>query len=252
MPKRNIIITFHQEFNGLWLRTIESNYEFDTVYAWIEHWLDVRKCACDLLAAISACLHKLLGNRKLGNAASIFDTLHNRYNNMMVAHLSYPRENRPFEENPQIPKLFTKAKRDYFDGIENFADQLIGFIKKEEPAKRLVIYNLKKALAALPNVQQFFDDITLDDEHQRKHIELCALEDRVGIEVYMCCEYYLSHMPNNNYNKYQVKGWFLSSRKAEIDEVNSVMTELTNSYDAVVPKSSHFDNTFMCYPILLR
>ena len=159
MPKRNIIITFHQEFNGLWLRTIESNYEFDTVYAWIEHWLDVRKCACDLLAAISACLHKLLGNRKLGNAASIFDTLHNRYNNMMVAHLSYPRENRPFEENPQIPKLFTKAKRDYFDGIENFADQLIGFIKKEEPAKRLVIYNLKKALAALPNVQQFFDDI---------------------------------------------------------------------------------------------
>lgn len=252
MPKRNIIITFHQEFNGLWLRTIESNYEFDTVYAWIEHWLDVRKCACDLLAAISACLHKLLGNRKLGNAASIFDTLHNRYNNMMVAHLSYPRENRPFEENPQIPKLFTKAKRDYFDGIENFADQLIGFIKKEELAKRLVIYNLKKALAALPNVQQFFDDITLDDEHQRKHIELCALEDRVGIEVYMCCEYYLSHMPNNNYNKYQVKGWFLSSRKAEIDEVNSVMTELTNSYDAVLPKSSHFDNTFMCYPILLR
>lgn len=59
----------------------------------------------------------MLGNRKLGNAASIFDTLHNRYNNMMVAHLSYPRENRPFEENPQIPKLFTKAKRDYFDGI---------------------------------------------------------------------------------------------------------------------------------------
>lgn len=92
----------------------------------------------------------------------------------------------------------------------------------------------------------------MDDEHQRKHIELCALEDRVGIEVYMCCEYYLSHMPNNNYNKYQVKGWFLSSRKAEIDEVNSVMTELTNSYDAVLPKSSHFDNTFMCYPILLR
>jgi len=63
MPKRNIIITFHQEFNGLWLNTIESNYEFNTVYEWIDHWLDVRKCACDLLAASSACLHKLLGKR---------------------------------------------------------------------------------------------------------------------------------------------------------------------------------------------
>lgn len=62
MPKRNIIIMFHQELNGLWLRTIESNYEFETVYEWIDHWLDVRKCACDLLAASSVCLHKLLGN----------------------------------------------------------------------------------------------------------------------------------------------------------------------------------------------
>ena len=252
MPKRNIIITFHQEFNGLWLRTIESNYEFDTVYAWIDHWLDVRKCACDLLAASSTCLHKILGNRKLGDAGNLFDTLHNRYNKMMVAHLSYPREHRPFEKTPEIPALFNKAKRDYFDGIQNFANQLISFIKKEEQAKRLAIYNLKAALAALSNVQHFFDNITLDSEHQRKHMELCALEEKVITETYMCCEYYLSHVPNTNYNKYQVKAWVLSSRKAEIDEVNSTMTDLTSTYEAVLPKSLYRDNTFLCYPILLK
>lgn len=252
MPKENIIITFHQEFNGLWLRTIESNYEFDTVYAWIDHWLDVRKCACDLLAASSTCLHKLLGNRELGDAGNLFDALHNRYNKMMVAHLSYPREHRPFEKKPEIPTLFNKAKRDYFDGIQNFANQLISFIKKEEQAKRLAIYNLKSALAALPNVQKFFDDITLDSEHQRKHVELCALEEKVIFETYMCCEYYLSHAPETNYNKYQVKAWFSSSRKAEIDEINSTMTDLSSIYDAVLPKSSYRDNTFLCYPILLK
>lgn len=252
MPKENIIITFHQEFNGLWLRTIESNYEFDTVYAWIDHWLDVRKCAYDLLAASSTCLHKLLGNRKLGDAGNLFDALHNRYNKMMVAHLSYPREHRPFEKKPEIPTLFNKAKRDYFDGIQNFANQLINFIKKEEQAKRLAIYNLKTALAALPNVQKFFDDITLDSEHQSKHVELCALEEKVIFEAYMCCEYYLSHAPETNYNKYQVKAWFSSSRKAEIDEVNNTMTDLTSTYDAILPKSSYRDNTFLCYPIMLK
>ena len=252
IPKKNIIITFHQEFNGLWLRTIESNYEFDTVYAWVDHWLDVRKCACDLLAASSACLHKLLGNRKLGDSGSSFDTLHNRYNNIMVAHLSYPREHRPFEKEPEVPKLFAKAKRDYFDGIQNYANQLISFIKKEEQEKRLAIYNLKTALAALPNVQKFFDDITLDSEHQGKHVELCAFEEKIIFETYMCCEYYLVHVPDTNYNKYQVKHWFSSSRKEEIDEVNSAMTDLTVSYDAVLPKSSYYDNTFVCYPILLR
>ena len=252
MPKENVIITFHQEFNGLWLRTIESNYEFDTVYAWIDHWLDVRKCACDLLGASSTCFHKILGSRKLGDASNLFDTLHNRYNKMMVAHLSYPREHRPFEKKPEIPTLFNKAKRDYFDGIQNFANQLISFIKKEEKAKRLAIHNLKTALAALPNVQKFFDDITLDCEHQSKHMKLCALEEQVILETYMCCEYYLSHAPETNYNKYQVKAWFLSYRKAEIDEVNSAMTDLTVSYDAVLPKNSYHDNIFVCYPILIK
>lgn len=252
MPKENIIITFHQEFNGLWLRTIESNYEFDTVYAWIDYWLDVRKCACDLLAAISTCLHKLLGNRKLGDAGNLFDALHNRYNKMMVAHLSYPREYRPFEKKPEIPTLFNKAKRDYFDGIQNFANQLISFIKKEEQARRLAIYSLKVSLATLPNVQKFFDDFALDSEHQNKHVELCAIEEKVIFETYMCCEYYLSHSPDTNYNKYQVKTWFSSSRKAEIDEVNSSMTDLMSTYNAVLPKSSYRDNTFLCYPVLLK
>ena len=187
------------------MNTIESNYKFDTVYAWIDHWLDVRKCACYLLAASSACLHKLLGNRKLGDSGSSFDTLYNRYNSIMVAHLSYPREHRPFEKEPEVPKLFTKAKKGYFDGIQNFASQLISFIKENEQAKRLAIYNLKTALAALPNVQNFFDEIILDREHQSKHIELCSLEEKVIFETYMCCEYYLSHTSDTHYNKYQAK-----------------------------------------------
>ena len=148
--------------------------------------------------------------------------------------------------------MFNKAKRDYFDGIQNFANQLIGFIKKEEHAKRLAIYNLKSALAALPKVQKFFDDITLDSEHQSKHMELCALEEKVIFETYMCCEYYLSHAPEDNYNKYQVKAWFSSSKKAEIDAVNSTMIDLTSTYDAVLPKSAYRDNIFLCYPILLK
>lgn len=72
-------------------------------------------------------------------------------------------------------------------------------------AKRLAIYNLKTALAALPNVQNFFDEIILDREHQSKHIELCALEEKVIFETYMCCEYYLSHTSDTHYNKYQAK-----------------------------------------------
>ena len=170
----------------------------------------------------------------------------------MVAHLSYPREHRPFEKELEVPKMFAKAKRNYFDGIQNFANQLIGFIRKEEQTKHLAIYNLKKALAALPNVQKFFDEITLDSEQQSKHIELCALEEKVIFETYVCCEYFISHIPDTRYNKYQPKVWLSSVQKAEIDKVNSAMTKLSILYDIILPKSSYHDNTFVCYPILLR
>lgn len=252
IPRNNIVITFHQEFNELWLRTIESNYEFDTVYAWIDHWLNVRKCACDLMSASSAILHKILGKRGLGDSTKSFDCLHNRYNNMMIAHLSYPREHRPFEKPAELPMLFNKVKQKYFIDIQNFANQFIGFIKKEENSKRLAIYNLKEALTELHKVQRFFDDIRLDNELQKKHIELCAHEEKAILETYMSCEYYLSHVPNDNYNKYQLKDWFLSIKRAEIDEMNNALEELTVLYDAVLPISSYHDGIFSCYPILLK
>lgn len=252
MPRNNIVITFHQEFNELWLRTIESNYEFDTVYAWIDYWLDVRKCACDLMFVSSAILHKILGKKRFGDAGKSFDHLHNRYNNMMIAHLSYPREHRPFEKPSELPILFNKAKQKYFSDIQNFANQFTSFIQKEESAKRLIIYNLKEALVELHNVQRFFNDIRLDSELQNKHIELCAHEENSILETYMCCEYYLSHVPNDNYNKYQTKNWFSSIKKAELENMNNTMEELIVLYDAILPISSYYDNTFLCYPILLK
>lgn len=38
MPRRNLVIAFHKEFTSLWIKTIQSNYEFDSVSEWIEYW----------------------------------------------------------------------------------------------------------------------------------------------------------------------------------------------------------------------
>lgn len=252
MPKRNIIISFHKEFNNLWLRTIKSNYEFDTVYEWIDFWLDVRKCACDLIAVSLQYLHKILGNKFLGTTAKLFETLHNRYNNMLIAPKLYPREYRPFEKEIELPKKFVEIRKDYFTGIRNFADQLVAFINKDEKNKNLPIHNLKSSLAALHNVQKFFDDFSMDSDLRSKHVEFCANEEKILLETYMCCEYYLFHMPSNSYNKYQVKSWFLSTQKDKLDEVSKAIKDLTTSFDTVLPIRPYNDKIFMCYPILLK
>lgn len=251
MPRRNIIITFHQEFNSLWLKTIESNYEFDTVYAWIEYWLQVRQCACDLLKACCQCMHRVLEGKKANSAASSFGLLHMRYNKLLTAPLSYPREHRPFEEKLKLPEQFRKAKGNYFDGIQNYSNQFIQFVKREKNSDNLALHNLRTALAALPNMQRFFEYLELDEKLRITHDELCAIEDHTLMDTYMCSVYYLSHTPDPRFKKYDIKAYFEASKKAEIADVNSSLGELA-TLGAIFPKKVYRENIFACYPILLR
>lgn len=251
MPRRNLVITFHQEFNSLWLKTIESNYEFDTVHAWIEHWLQARHCACELLKACCLCMYKLLEGKKPNSAAASFDLFHARYNRLLTAPLSYPREHRPFEEKLTLPEQFRKAKGSYFDGIQNFSNQLIQFVKHEKNSDNLALYNLRTSLAALSNMQRFFDHLELEEKLRIMHNELCTVEERILMDAYMCCEYYLSHDPDPRFNKYDIKAYYESSKKVEIADVNSSLEDLA-TLGAVFPKKAYRENIFFCYPILLR
>lgn len=251
MPRRNLVITFHQEFNSLWLKTIESNYEFDTVYAWVEYWLQTRQCACELLKACCLCMYKLLEGKRPNSAAASFDLHHVRFNRFLTSPPSYPREHRPFEEKLTLPEQFRKAKGSYFDGIQNFSNQLIQFVKHEKNSDNLALYNLRTSLAALPNMQRFFDHLELEEKLQIMHNELCMVEERILMDTYMCCEYYLSHDPDPRFNKYDIKAYYESSKKAEIADVNSSLRELA-SLGAVFPKKAYRENIFFCYPILLR
>lgn len=252
MPKRNLLITFHQEFNNLWLNTIESNYEFETVDSWIVYWLDVRKCACDLLKASCTCMYKSLSNKKFGDSAISFDNLHQRFNKMTTVYYSYPRAHRPFEKKSEIPDLFNSVKQKYFNGIQNFGNQMVRFLNCDEDTQRLAILNLKTSLSALPKLQDFFNGLALDKEKNNQHEELCSIEENIIMETYMCCEYYLVHSPSQFFNKFQVKNWFMSLNNSELNKINCKMLELTDLYDIVLPSKVYLEKTFYCYPVILK
>lgn len=252
MPKRNLIILFHQEFNNLWLNTIQSNYEFESIYDWAEYWLNVRECVCELLNVSCKCIYKLLEGRELHGNADSFNNLHTKYNRMMTANRSYPREHRPFETKPEILENFNKIKAEYFTSIQNYANQLVKLIKREERFECLATWNMIAALSALPNMQILFGDISLDNEFREKHIELCRAEERNIEEAYMCCMYYISHTPSPYFKKYQVKEWFLSSEKSKIERLNDEMKESFIKYDVSFPKQIYREKLFLCYPLLIK
>ncbi len=252
MPKRNIIISFHQEFNGLWLKTLQSNYEFETVKEWCEHWLQVREYACEMLNLSCLCMYKLLGKINLGNGGKLFDDICAKYNNIMVAHLSYPRENRPFETTPEIVEKFAKAKRGYFMDLQNYSQQFVKFIQKQERAEKLVMHDLNRALAGIHNVQKFFDELLLEGDLLVKHNELKQIEERVLLDTHMCCKYYSLNQPNSYFNKYQIKKWYLDFQTNNIQKLNNNIMGIKEEYDVIFPKEAYRDDIFMSYPIILK
>lgn len=55
---------FHQEFNSLWIKTIQSNYEFDSIAEWIEYWFNVRKCICENMVKLNMFMYQILGKNR--------------------------------------------------------------------------------------------------------------------------------------------------------------------------------------------
>ncbi len=252
MPIRNLIIMFRQNFASLWLDTIQSNYEFDTVTDWIEHWFNTRECVCRLLEKVCICIYKLLEGRHIGSSGAEFDEKREQYDKNLRGVLSYPKEHRPFEESPEIPKNFSAVQRGYFGSIQNFSNQVVGLIKRDNQMQSQALYDLRKAMAELSSMQYFFGNMPLGHMYQYKHKVLCEQENQKLIETYMCCDYYTQHQASTDFNKYQVKNWYTSMRKKELDRVNSAFEMIQKEYLAEFPIHIYEDGILKYYPIILR
>ena len=115
MPRRNLVIAFHKEFTSLWIKTIQSNYEFDSVSEWIEYWFQVRKCMYECLDKIGVYMYKALAGKRTGSTGTEFDKTRKKMDRMLCSTLSYPKEYRPFEEVVEAPKKFLEVKQAYFN-----------------------------------------------------------------------------------------------------------------------------------------
>lgn len=252
MPRRNLVIMFHQEFASLWVKTIQSNYEFDSVLEWIEHWFNIRKCICESLDKICTCIYKLLEGKNIGSLGAEFDKKREQLESVLLGVLSYPKEYRPFEEPIEILKKFSEIRQDYFQSIQNFLRQVVGLIRKDEKDSRLALFNLKQAMAMVSQMHEFFKCLALEEEYHAKHLGLCEFETQKLEEAYMGCKYYLQHNANSHFNKYQIKNWYMATCKKEIDKVNLSFDSLQQEYDAIFPARAYEDATSKSYPIVLK
>lgn len=258
MSLGDIIITFHEEFNSLWYKTIMSNYEFDTVTEWIEHWFHIRKLICILIDKCCKFIYRILELEK-SNENLIkdyrfpkeIDRLHKEFNSLITCERRYPREERPFEENPLIPQEFKKIKRDYFQSMRNFFNQFLGFLKKDNNMT-LAMTNIILANSNLAVMQKYFLDISVNYDFKEKHMELSTLEIKSINQLIMSCTYYQNNTGNRYFDKYQIKKWYEEYEDNKRKTVEKLLANLQSKYSISFPNKTYTIGILSYYPVIIH
>ena len=251
MPIKNLVIMFHQNLTSLWNKTIMSNYEFDTVTEWLEYWFDVRKRICLLADKYCACVYKLLGESPLGSLAREIDQLRKEFFEVTAGEKRYPKEDRPFEDKATMPEGLEKIKSKYFQSMQNFFNQLAGFLARDEQKQRLAMVNLTTAQSALAAMQKYFTDIAIDFNIQESHLDLCIMEKRSLGRLMMGCAYYQTHSANKYFNKYDIKGWYEANGRSKRKIVEEGLSQLQSKYSIHFPDETYNIDMLSYYPIIV-
>lgn len=251
MPIRNIVIMFHQNLTSLWNKTIMSNYEFDTVTEWLNHWLGVRECIYLLANKCCACIYKLLSGKPLGSLAGEVDQLREEFALVTTGEKLYPKENRPFEEKASIPQGLGEIKSKYFQSIQNFTNQFAGFLLRDGQKQRLAMINLTSAKSALTTMQSYFGEITINPGFQERHLKLCNIEAQNIEQLIMCCNYYQAHSPNKYFNKYQIREWYDAHCLEERKVAENIFSYLQSKYVIHFPEQIYTIGMLSYYPIIV-
>lgn len=253
MPIRNIVIMFHQEFTSLWSKTILSNYECDSIYEWLEHWFCIRTNIVNLSNKIVVCIHRLLEQKQLGKLADEIDELREELNKKLIKEYKYPYEDRPFDEKANLPEGLSKIKSDFFQSIQNFYNQVAGFLCRDKEKSRLALINLRQTLSSLRKMQVYFNVICIEQQLlMEEHQALCKNEEEVYQRLIISCLYFNEHRPSKYFNKYQIAIWYENNYKDKLIKTTEVLSDLSSTYSVIFPTCYFFDGILNHYPIIVN
>lgn len=225
MPKRNIIIMFHQEFAKMWENTIIENYEATTVFDWISYWNNIRKDIINLFQKNIQVIDRKLNDRKISkNIFTEINNIRNKIISDLRVEYPYPGKKRPFEKSKYPPKGKLKIKNEYFSSVRNYINQMAGFVGRDEKNSRLAMFNLLYAKNQLEEMQEFYEQVIKSSGHQfKKDLDLQKKETASIERLYMYNLYYKNH-PNSRVATYSmIDNWYRDYYKTPIVNLKAII-----------------------------
>lgn len=251
IPIDNLVIGFNRELNSLWIDTILSNYEAESIKEWIVHWLNVRSDIVCLIELYTKLMYKILSQKRISNLNRI-NKLEINLDNNISKEVRYPFQDRPFENKESLPEGLSKIKSDYFLRIKNLINFFEGFLNKEEKESHLFFINLEYVESKLMDMQFYFNSISLNNEILIEEHKLISRKEKDKFNKFIeCCYYYQDHSPSKYFSKYQVSSRYRNKYKEKIESAKKSLTSLSSEYNIIFPKEDIREEALNHYPIII-
>lgn len=256
IPLKNLNMSFNSEFNAIHMRAIMSNYDCETVYEWLSHWMKMRQEILILCENTIKIMAMILSDKKHNKAyntlACEVDKSRNIINKGLIKSVGYPKENSEFKEKNDVPEEFKKTARKYFNSIGNFVNMYVGIIEKDMDKSRLGLINLLDANSNLLNMQLFFSKII--NEHKIFEIEndvICSEENKQLFELLKTLKYYNNHTSSQYFQIRDITTDYENEIKRGLNEASDIICENNKFNDIVIPNKYYIEGISKYYPLII-
>lgn len=252
IPRRNLIIAFHQEYQKLWSNTILSNYEAPTVYDWLAFWNGIRQDIVTLWKKNIDIIDKKLNQKKISpRDLNELDGLRNKIITQLKVEYPYPRQNRPFE-SIKFPEEVTKIKNIYFPSVRNYIGQMVGLLMKVEKDSHLAIFNLRNAKKQLPEMQALFRSIIKQSGYYSIQYNNLENDECAWIDKLLAYNlFYLKNSGTRKVRQKQVDTWMAEQNRDLLTNIRDAIQE--NSLYSIsfeYPVCRLDDGTLFMFPLI--
>ncbi|SLM97410.1 hypothetical protein FM106_13960 [Brachybacterium faecium] len=253
IPQKSLVIMFHQFFNKIWLNTIQSNYESNTVYDWAMFWSSIRERIAALLKKMIEFTELKVTNKKLSVKSSekFLDTANSVLKDLKK-NFFYPGEYHPFRENDDNAPQEYKFRKEYFTNMQVVIEHFANFLLNPDKEK-LWTFNLKKAAEELSNMQLDFKNIILAKEIGMENLDnLEMVESELIEDLILTGSYFQENMSVKFISQAIIKKWYENQHSSRIKEIKkSIESNGIEQIKFIYPKQIIEKNSLVYLPLVL-
>jgi len=146
LPNQNIDCNFKSHVNRIWIDTIMTNYESDSVYEWQKQWHDIRTKSLDLVMTCTRFIEARLGGKdnKVKRIATELDRILPDILHLFSTIKKFPQKVDFFVRPTRLEESFRSFSQWLFSW-ENFLRQLPSLFLGDDREKNLVNVNIQDA-----------------------------------------------------------------------------------------------------------